>query len=37
LPELKATAAQLDPSIKNARSHRAIALRALLTLLREAR
>lgn len=37
LPELKATAAQLDPSLKNARSHRAIALRALLTLLKEAR
>ncbi|TAM52472.1 MAG: RdgB/HAM1 family non-canonical purine NTP pyrophosphatase [Paraburkholderia sp.] len=37
LPELEATAAQLDPSLKNARSHRAIALRALLTLLKEAR
>lgn len=37
LPELGATAAQLDPSIKNARSHRAIALRELLALLREAR
>ncbi|HVW50813.1 MAG TPA: RdgB/HAM1 family non-canonical purine NTP pyrophosphatase [Trinickia sp.] len=37
LPELGATAAQIDPSIKNARSHRAIALHAMLTLLREAR
>jgi XTP/dITP diphosphohydrolase len=35
LPELNATAAQLEPAIKNARSHRAIALRALLARLGE--
>lgn len=37
LPELNATAAELEPSIKNARSHRAIALRALLARLEEER
>ncbi|KAA0088692.1 RdgB/HAM1 family non-canonical purine NTP pyrophosphatase [Trinickia soli] len=37
LPDLNATAAELEPSVKNTRSHRAIALRALLALLREAR
>ncbi|MGN6317595.1 RdgB/HAM1 family non-canonical purine NTP pyrophosphatase [Trinickia sp.] len=35
LPELKATAAELDPAVKNARSHRAIALQALLARLEE--
>lgn len=33
LPELRATAAELEPSVKNARSHRAVALRALLARL----
>lgn len=37
LPELNATAAELDPAIKNARSHRAIALAALLARLEEER
>ncbi|WP_133647814.1 RdgB/HAM1 family non-canonical purine NTP pyrophosphatase [Paraburkholderia flava] len=35
IPELNATAAQLDPAVKNANSHRAIALRQLLARLRE--
>lgn len=37
LPDLNATAAELDPSVKNARSHRAMALGALLARLREER
>ncbi|MGF6599298.1 XTP/dITP diphosphohydrolase [Paraburkholderia sp. GAS448] len=36
LPALKATAAELDPAVKNATSHRAIALRHLLARLSEA-
>ena len=36
LPELKATAAELDPAVKNGTSHRAIALRHLLARLSEA-
>ncbi|MEQ5839401.1 RdgB/HAM1 family non-canonical purine NTP pyrophosphatase [Paraburkholderia acidicola] len=35
LPALNATAAQLDPAVKNAQSHRAIALQQLLARLRE--
>jgi len=35
LPDLDATAAQLDPAVKNASSHRAIALRQLLARLAE--
>jgi XTP/dITP diphosphohydrolase len=35
LPELNATAAELDPTVKNASSHRAIALRQLLARLTE--
>jgi XTP/dITP diphosphohydrolase len=35
LPELRASAAELDPSVKNASSHRAIALRQLLARLSE--
>jgi len=35
LPALGATAAQLDPAVKNASSHRAIALRQLLARLAE--
>ena len=35
LPELDATAAELDPTVKNATSHRAIALRQLLARLTE--
>ena len=35
LRSLDATAAQLDPAVKNAQSHRAIALRQLLARLRE--
>lgn len=35
LPALDATAAQLDPAVKNASSHRAIALRQLLARLPE--
>ena len=35
LPTLDATAAQLDPVVKNAQSHRAIALQQLLARLRE--
>ena len=35
LPELNATAAELDPTVKNASSHRAIALRKLLARLTE--
>jgi XTP/dITP diphosphohydrolase len=35
LPELNATAAELDPAVKNASSHRAIALRKLLARLTE--
>ncbi|TDV02962.1 RdgB/HAM1 family non-canonical purine NTP pyrophosphatase [Paraburkholderia caballeronis] len=35
IPELGATAAQLDPAVKNASSHRAIALRQLLARLTE--
>ncbi|HTH58786.1 MAG TPA: RdgB/HAM1 family non-canonical purine NTP pyrophosphatase [Paraburkholderia sp.] len=35
LPELDATAAELDPAVKNASSHRAIALRQLLARLAE--
>ncbi|MGF6245055.1 XTP/dITP diphosphohydrolase [Paraburkholderia sp. GAS38] len=35
LPELDATAAELDPAVKNTSSHRAIALRQLLTRLTE--
>ncbi|WP_206951562.1 RdgB/HAM1 family non-canonical purine NTP pyrophosphatase [Trinickia acidisoli] len=37
VPELNSTAAELDPAIKNARSHRAIALAALLARLKEER
>ncbi|MGN6231540.1 MAG: RdgB/HAM1 family non-canonical purine NTP pyrophosphatase [Trinickia sp.] len=37
VPELQASAAELDPEVKNARSHRAIALAALLNRLREER
>lgn len=37
LPDLDATAAQLEPAVKNARSHRAIALAALLARLKEER
>ncbi len=37
LPDLNASAAELEPSVKNARSHRAIALRALLARLEEER
>ncbi|HEY2000599.1 RdgB/HAM1 family non-canonical purine NTP pyrophosphatase [Paraburkholderia sp.] len=36
LPQLGATAAELDPAVKNASSHRAIALRQLLARLTEA-
>jgi XTP/dITP diphosphohydrolase len=36
LPALGASAAQLDPAVKNAHSHRALALRALLARLTEA-
>ncbi|MGF6780929.1 RdgB/HAM1 family non-canonical purine NTP pyrophosphatase [Paraburkholderia sp. GAS334] len=36
LPSLDASAAELEPSVKNATSHRAIALRQLLTRLSEA-
>jgi XTP/dITP diphosphohydrolase len=36
LPSLDASAAELEPSVKNATSHRAIALRQLLTRLLEA-
>ncbi len=35
LPELNATAAELDPAVKNTSSHRAIALRQLLARLTE--
>ena len=35
LPGLEATAAELDPALKNASSHRAIALRQLLARLEE--
>ncbi len=35
LPELNATAAELDPAVKNASSHRATALKHLLARLRE--
>jgi XTP/dITP diphosphohydrolase len=35
LPDLGASAAELDPAVKNASSHRAIALRHLLARLRE--
>jgi XTP/dITP diphosphohydrolase len=35
LPSLKATAAELEPAVKNASSHRAIALRHLLARLTE--
>jgi XTP/dITP diphosphohydrolase len=35
LPELDATAAELDPAVKNTSSHRAIALRQLLARLTE--
>ncbi|MEX3839411.1 RdgB/HAM1 family non-canonical purine NTP pyrophosphatase [Paraburkholderia sp. BR10882] len=35
IPELEATAAELDPALKNASSHRAIALRQLLARLQE--
>ena len=37
LPDLNATAAQLEPAVKNARSHRAVALAALLARLKEER
>ena len=37
LPELRATAAELEPAVKNARSHRAVALRALLARLEDER
>jgi XTP/dITP diphosphohydrolase len=37
VPDLNATAAELEPAVKNARSHRAIALAALLARLREER
>ena len=37
LPELKATAAELDPAHKNRISHRGLALRKLLSLLDESR
>ncbi|TDN68763.1 RdgB/HAM1 family non-canonical purine NTP pyrophosphatase [Paraburkholderia sp. BL10I2N1] len=36
VPALNATAAELDPAVKNAKSHRAIALRHLLARLSEA-
>jgi XTP/dITP diphosphohydrolase len=36
LPALGASAAELDPAVKNAHSHRALALRALLARLKEA-
>jgi XTP/dITP diphosphohydrolase len=36
LPSLGASAAELDPAVKNAHSHRALALRALLARLTEA-
>lgn len=36
VPELRATAAELDPDIKNARSHRGLAARALARQLAEA-
>jgi XTP/dITP diphosphohydrolase len=36
LPALGASAAELDPAVKNAHSHRALALRALLARLTEA-
>lgn len=36
-PDLNATAAELEPAIKNSRSHRAIALGALLARLKEER
>jgi len=36
LPDLKASAAELDPAVKNASSHRAMALRQLLARLSEA-
>ncbi|MFP6558349.1 RdgB/HAM1 family non-canonical purine NTP pyrophosphatase [Paraburkholderia sp. B3] len=35
LPELNATAAELDPAVKNASSHRAMALKHLLARLKE--
>jgi XTP/dITP diphosphohydrolase len=35
LPDLNATAAELDPAVKNTSSHRAIALRQLLARLTE--
>ncbi|RKP50744.1 RdgB/HAM1 family non-canonical purine NTP pyrophosphatase [Trinickia fusca] len=35
LPELQASAAELEPAVKNARSHRALALRVLLARLVE--
>jgi XTP/dITP diphosphohydrolase len=35
VPSLGQTAAELDPAVKNASSHRAIALRHLLTRLKE--
>ncbi|WP_028226736.1 RdgB/HAM1 family non-canonical purine NTP pyrophosphatase [Paraburkholderia ferrariae] len=35
LPERNATAAELDPAVKNASSHRAMALKHLLTRLKE--
>ncbi|TDG01920.1 RdgB/HAM1 family non-canonical purine NTP pyrophosphatase [Paraburkholderia guartelaensis] len=35
VPELEASAAELDPALKNASSHRAIALRQLLARLQE--
>lgn len=35
VPELQASAAELEPAVKNARSHRALALRALLARLVE--
>jgi XTP/dITP diphosphohydrolase len=35
LPELNATAAELDPAVKNAASHRAMALKHLLARLKE--
>lgn len=35
LPELNASAAELDPAVKNASSHRAIALKHLLARLKE--
>lgn len=37
VPALRATAAELDPAVKNAHSHRALALRALIAQLMEER